>query len=321
VLGTGLACVLLAVAGLLGIRGLTERYDRAVGRDELLDPRARTGYDRGDLRGPLNYLVIGSDLRAADPDAGQRADTIVIAHISASHDRAYLISIPRDLLITLPPYPPTGYRGGPNKINAAFELGGGGTQLLSATLTNLAGIRFDGAAIIDFPGFRRVIDLLGGLTVCVDQEVRSIHTGRVFPVGCQRLVGAQALDYARQRYDLPDGDWDRQRHQQQLLKAIMIQATDRGVLTNPFRLDQLIRAMGASLTVDTNGVPLTQLIFTLGGLRPDDLVGVRIPGRDTLIAGVSYVVAEPAAAGLFAALRLDDLDAWAAANPAWVNRL
>jgi LCP family protein required for cell wall assembly len=317
----GLACVLLAVAGLLGVRLLTERYDDAVGRDLLLDARARTEQSGGDLRGPLNYLVVGSDLRASDPGAGQRADTILIAHIPASHDRAYLISVPRDLLTALPAYPPTGYPGGRDKINSAFQFASGGTQLLSAALTHLAGIRFDGAAIIDFSGFRRIIDLLGGITMCVDQQVRSTHTGHLFPVGCQRMTGARALDFARQRHDLPDGDWDRQRHHQQLLKATMDEATDRGFLTNPFRLDQLIREVGSSLTVDTNGVPLTQLIFTVRGLRSNGLVGVRIPGHDTLIEGVSYVVAEPAAAGLFTALRLDELDGWTAANPNWVNRL
>lgn len=317
----GLACVLLAVAGVLGVRVLTERYDRAVNRQELLDARARSGYAGGDLHGPLNYLVIGSDRRASNPGAGQRADTIVVAHVPASHDRAYLISIPRDLLLALPAYPATGYAGGQDKINAAFQFGGGGTQLLSAALTNLTGVRFDGAAIIDFSGFRRVIDLLGGVNLCVDQEVRSIHTGHLFPVGCQRMTGARALDYARQRYDLPDGDWDRQRHHQQLLKAIMSEATNRGVLTNPFRLDQLIRAVGGSLTVDTNGVPLTQLIFALRDLRADDMAGVRIPAYDTLIDGVSYVIAEPAAVDLFAALRDNNLAGWAAANPRWVNRL
>ena len=96
-----------------------------------------------------------------------------------------------------------------------------GARLLSATLHRLTGIRFDGAALIDFSGFRKVIDLLGGVQMCVDTEVRSIHTDRVFPPGCQQMDGAQALDYVRQRYDLPGGDYDRQRHQQQLLRAML----------------------------------------------------------------------------------------------------
>jgi LCP family protein required for cell wall assembly len=320
VLIAGLVCLVLAAAGLIGARHLAERYDRTVRRAELLDDSARRAGPNV-LTGPLNYLVIGSDLRVSHPAAGQRADTIIIAHIPAAHDRAYLISIPRDLLVTLPPYAPTGYPGGKNKINAAFQYGRGGTQLLSAAITRLAGITFDGATIIEFSGFRRVIDLLGGVTVCVDQDVRSIHTGHLFVVGCHRMSGAVALDYARQRYDLPRGDWDRQRHQQQLLKAIMKEAAGTGLLTNPVRLDQLVRAVGGSLTVDTGGVPLSRVVFTLRDLRAQGLTGLRLPAHGDMIDGVSYAIAGPAAAGLFAALRGDDLGAWAAAHTRWVNPL
>ncbi|HEY3008008.1 MAG TPA: LCP family protein [Micromonosporaceae bacterium] len=310
---------MLTVAGVIAVRVLAERYEHAVRRAELLDASAREA--GRPLSGALDFLVIGSDLRVANPSAGQRADTIVLAHVPAAHDRVYLISIPRDLLVTLPPYPAAGYPGGQDKINAAFQYGQGGPQLLSATLTGLTGVRFDGAAIIEFSGFRRVIDLLGGVTVCVDHEVRSIHTGRLFTVGCHRMTGAVALDYVRQRYDLPHGDYDRQRHQQQLLRSILKQATDRGVLTNPVRLDQLIRAVGSSLTVDTNGVPVARLILTLRNLRAGDLVGVRIPAQGDMIEGVSYAIAQPAAKDLFAALRDDSLATWVAANPRWVNRL
>ena len=88
-----------------------------------------------------------------------------------------------------PSPPANGFGGGQDKINAAYEHGGGGqagAQLLSATLTRLTGIRFDGAALIDFSGFRKVIDLLGGVQMCVDTEVRSIHTNRVFPPAVSR---------------------------------------------------------------------------------------------------------------------------------------
>jgi LCP family protein required for cell wall assembly len=316
----GLVLAVLVGAGVVALRVLAERYDRAVRRAELLDAAARES-GRSPLSGALDYLVIGSDLRVANPSAGQRADTIVIAHVPAAHDRVYLISIPRDLLVTLPPYPATGYAGGQDKINAAFQYGRGGPQLLSAAVSHLTGVRFDGAAIIEFSGFRRVIDLLGGVTVCVDHDVRSIHTGRLFVVGCHRMTGAVALDYVRQRYDLPRGDYDRQRHQQQLVKSIMKEAADRGLLTNPILLDQLIRAVGSSLTVDTNGVPVARLILTLRNLGAEDLVGVRIPAHGAMIEGVSYAVAQPAAEDLFAALRADSLAAWAAANPRWVNRL
>ncbi|WP_443094361.1 LCP family protein [Phytohabitans rumicis] len=302
--------LLLAGAGGVGLQVIVERYQRAVSQERLLDEAARR--NRSTVSGPLNYLIIGSDLRAANPAGGQRADTIVIAHIPAGLDQAYLISVPRDLQVEIPGY-------GTDKINAAYQFGR--AQLLSATLTRLIGVPFDGAAIIDFSGFRHVIDLLGGVTICVDHQTRSIHTGRLFTVGCQTMSGAMALDYARQRYDLPAGDYDRQRHHQQILKAIMTKATDAGMVTNPLKLDGLIRAVGSSLTVDTNDVPLEDLIFALRGLRADGLVGVQIPSHPDMINGTSYAVLDDPADGLFAAISRADLAGWAAANPRWINNL
>jgi LCP family protein required for cell wall assembly len=302
--------MLVSAAGIVGLRVLVSRYERAVAQERLLDEAARQR--RTAVSGPLNYLLIGSDLRANDPESGQRADTIVIAHIPAGLGQAYLISIPRDLRVEI--------RGhGTDKINAAFAYGR--AQLLSATVTALTGIDFDGAAIIDFSGFQRVVDLLGGVTMCVDTRTRSIHTGHLFTMGCQQMSGAVALDYARQRYDLPAGDFDRQRHHQQLLKAIMAKASDSGLVTNPLKLDELIRAVGSSLTVDTNGVPLQDLIFAMRGLRASDLVGLQVPAHPEMHGGTSYALLDDPAPDLFAALSQAEVAGWAAANPKWINKL
>jgi LCP family protein required for cell wall assembly len=317
-LGAGLVLLLVAGLGAVGLRALVWRYERAVDQQRLLDAAARQ-HAGSSVDGPLNYLIIGSDLRVSNPAGGQRADTIVVAHVPAGFGHAYLISVPRDLRVPIPADQTSGYGGGTDKINSAFQYGRAG--LLSATLTKLTGVRFDGAAIINFGGFRRVIDLLGGVTICVDAEVRSIHTGHVFTVGCQKMTGAQALDYARQRYDLPNGDFDRQRHQQQILKAIMGEMSDAGDLANPVKLDQLLRAVGSSLTVDTNGVPLRDLALSLRGIRADDLVGVQVPAHPEMLGGVSYALLDPPADALFAALARADLAAWVTANPRWVNKL
>ena len=119
-------------------------------------------------------------------------------HVPPGLRQAYLISVPRDLLVAIPP-DGVGYGGGQDKINAAYEHGGGGeggTRLLSATLTRLTGIRFDGAALVDFAGFRQVIDLLGGIRMCVDTEVRSIHTRRTSRSAASRWT-------ARRRWTTP----------------------------------------------------------------------------------------------------------------------
>ncbi|ASW58093.1 transcriptional regulator [Plantactinospora sp. KBS50] len=289
-------------------------------KESLLDPAARRG--RAAVTGPLNYLLIGSDQRPSQSAGEARSDTIIIVHIPAGLDRAYLISVPRDLLVEIPPG--GAYAGGNDKVNAAFQFGGGGeggAQLLSATLSRLTGAQFDGAAMIDFSGFERVIDLVGGVRMCVDTPIRSIHTGAHFEVGCQRMGGAQALDYARQRYDLPHGDYDRQRHQQQLLRAIMDRVAPTDLMSNPIKLDQVIRAIGSALTVDTNGAQLEDVVFALRGMHSSSMAGIQLPSHPETIDETSYDLMDPESDGLFQALRGDDLDNWSRANPRWVNQL
>jgi LCP family protein required for cell wall assembly len=227
--------------------------------------------------------------------------------------------------VDIPANPETGFPGSTEKINAAFNYGGGGEggfRLLSRTLTMLTGVRFNGAAIIDFTGFQQVINVLGGVDLCVDEQVTSIHTGAVYQPGCHHMRPWQALDYSRQRYGLPGGDFDRQRHQQQLLKAMLRQARDRGVSTNPAKLDKMIRAVGQSLTMDTNGIPLAVLAYTLHGIKADDLTGVRLPsysGPDD--SGTSYVFANDLAPSLYEAIRDDSMGDWLAGHPQWRNSL
>ncbi|MFV2102267.1 LCP family protein [Micromonospora sp. LOL_024] len=299
---------------------LADRYERTMAREHLLDPSARA--DRTDLDGPLNYLLVGSDRRPGDSSAEQRTDTILIVHVPKGLREGYLISVPRDLLVAIPPG--GGYPGGEDRINTAYEYGGGGqagAHLLSATLNRLTGIRFDGAALVDFAGLRSVIDLLGGVNMCVRDEVRSIHTDRIFHPGCQRMGGAQALDYVRQRYDLPGGDYDRQTHQQQLLGAMLERASETRLRTDPVQVHRLIQAVGKSLTMDTNGVPVKDLLLALHGLATDGLRGVQVPSYPQTIDEVSYVRLDNGGDGLFEAVRGTHMSQWAGAHPRWVTRI
>jgi LCP family protein required for cell wall assembly len=351
----GTLLMLASGGAITATKVLAHRYDSAVRKGTLIAPGARAGGSLGDeshtrVTGPLNYLLIGSDARAGNPAAGERSDTIIILHVPVTMDRAYLISIPRDLRVEIPPFPATGFRGAHEKINGAFEYGKGGeggVQLLSATLNKLVGITFDGAAVIDFGGFSRVVNLLGGVTMCVDERTESHHLGHdkngnflapwtgpdgeyrnyestpeVYEPGCRRFDGWQALDYSRQRKSIPDGDFGRQRHQQQLLKAMFDEARRKGVVTNPRKLDSLIRAVGQSLTVDTNGVSLADLVYALRDIKPADLVGIKLPSQPQDIGGISYVLAlEEQTTVLYDAIRTDNLDNWTVANPDWVNGL
>jgi LCP family protein required for cell wall assembly len=312
VLVLGLILVLLGGGTVLAARLLVNRWEDAFGTGVLLAPEARGPATTGSssVEGPLTYLLIGSDQRAEDPAAGSRADAIIIMHASADLREAYLISIPRDLLAPIPGY-------GEDKINAAFQFGGGGdggAQLVSATLTDLTGVSFDGAAIFDFGGFQKLVDAIGGVELCLEQQVDS-----QLPAGCQHLTGAMALNLARHRQDLPGGDFDRIRNQQRLILAMVDQAADTSLLTNPLRLDRTIRAAGNALTVDTGGVPLRDLASALRQLRGDRVIGITYPSYPGMIDDTSYMLADPAADGLYQALRDSTLAAWVTSDPRWRN--
>jgi LCP family protein required for cell wall assembly len=349
VFGTLLAVV--ASGSIAGQRLLASRYEHAVHRETLIAPDARdTEEPVSTLTGPLNYLLIGSDARIGEPEKGQRSDTTIIMHIPATLDRVYLVSIPRDLRVDIPAFAPNQFPGQHGvKINGAFQAGGGGrggAQLVSSTLKQLTGVTFDGAAIIDFNGFIKVVDMLGGVDMCVDERTESHQIGfdkngkmtppwvgingdirvygvtpKVYEVGCQHLQGWEALDYVRQRYSLPDGDFGRERHQQQFLRAILDRAAQQHVVTDPIKIDSLIRAVGQSLTLDTGGLPLDELVYGLRNIRPGAIVGVRLPSYPQDINGFAYVLAYPEADSLYAAIRDDTLDQWVVANPSWVNAL
>ena len=286
---------------MIAAAALAHRYNGAVNHADLLAPGSRATPGTGPVRitGPLNYLLLGSDQRPNDTVDGERSDTIIILHVPATMDRAYLISIPRDLRVHIPADPDLDFRGSTEKINGAFNYGGGGIA-----------------------GFQRVVRPLGGVDMCVDAETTSIHTKAVYHVGCQHLAPWQALDYVRQRKSLPDGDFDRQRHQQQFLRAIFQAALDQGLVRNPIKLDQFIRDVGSSLTVDTNGMSVIDLALALHAISPSALDGIKLPSYAEYLGGISYVLPyQDQAAALYRAIVDDTLDTWVTANQMWVNHL
>jgi LCP family protein required for cell wall assembly len=341
----GIVVVLLSGTAVAGVKVLDRRYTANINQKTLLGENSRAGNPdetrHANIDGPLNFLLLGSDLRALDPEDGQRSDSIIILHIPASMDRAYLLSIPRDLRVRIPAFAPTDFHGASHeKINGAFQYGGGGeggVQLLAETLHDLLGIQFDGAAIVDFDGFKTAVDLLGGVDMCIDQKVTSIHLGwddkgnylspangghpAVYEAGCHHLESWQALDLVRQRKSLANGDFDRQKNQQKFIRAMLDKAQEKDLTTNPIALDKFIRAIGQALTVDTNGVSLADLMFALRNVRPSNLMGLQVPSEPQDIGGISYVVALPEAEGLYTAVRDDLLDSWAVENPTWVNHM
>jgi LCP family protein required for cell wall assembly len=287
------------------------------------------------LTGAIDLLLLGLDQRESWKANSARADTIMMLHVSAAHDEAYLMSVPRDAKVRIPAWPKAGYGGGTDRINSAFYAGSqrdqgwqGGAGLTRKTISELTGITFDGVIVIDFNGFKNVINALGGVYLCVERDTWSSHynvTPQGKPVyapgdplkprpnswwhkkGCRDMAGWEALDYARQRHGLPNGDYDRQRHQQQLIKAMAKKAASAGVLTNPAKLSTLLKAAGASLKMDTGGYDVDDFLFNLKVIASADLVTLKTNSGTFNSAGDGSEQLKAETMRMFAAARDDKL--------------
>lgn len=272
------------------------------------------------VEGPINILLVGSDSR--DPDAPLdrgskwRADTIMLMHVPSSQDRAYLVSLPRDLYVPIPESAgaacDTGERG---KINAAFAFGG--LPLAVRTVECVTDVRIDHVVAIDFAGFKEVTDALGGVDLMVERDTRSIHKPfRTFQKGLNHMNGAEALDWIRQRKQFPDGDFARMRHQQEFLRALMDKAASTGTLANPAKLVSFLSATTDAVTVDES-FSLVDMALQFRKLRGSDLQFLTSPHRGSeTIDGESVVVSDrEKALRMYQAMAADKMAGWVAANP------
>lgn len=265
--------------------------------------------------GAQNILLLGSDSRDPDTTADSRSDTLMLLHIDADHQHAYVISIPRDTWVYVPASA-DGQNGDTNaKINAAYAWGG--VALTTETVEKFTGVRVDHVVLIDFSGFTSVVDALGGVDMQVDQTITSIFPPyRTYQQGMRHFTGAEALDYVRQRYQFADGDFTREKHQQEFLRDLLDKAADTGTLSNPGKLNAFLQALTRAVTVDT-GFDLVDTALAFRDLRSSDLTFLTNPSAGTGWEGDQSVV-EPdptADAALYQAVATDTMASWLAANP------
>ncbi|MGS2617985.1 LCP family protein [Micromonospora sp. LZ34] len=349
----GAVLMLLSGAVLVGMEALMARYEGAVGKADLFGDQAAGAKERkSDIKGPLNILLVGIDPR--NPETPPLADSIMVLHVPASMDRAYLFSLPRDLLVEIPEFIKADFNGGTDKLNAAMSYGSRvpgknpdaarGFELLAETVQDVTGIkRFDAGAIINFTGFQKIVDAMGGVDMYIEREVRSEHRkpdgthregnpngeGYIGPQaeykkGNQHLKGWQALDYVRQRYPkngVPDGDYGRQRHQQQFVKAMVGQAFSADVVTNPLKLDKVLRAAGQSLIFSGRGHSVVDFGLALKNIRPDTIQMVKLPGGGVMENGKYRGERfKPEVDDFFTALHNEQLDAFLLEHPDFQNK-
>lgn len=266
-----------AAIALAGATGVITAADRQVGDvtrlSEFDDPERQA--ELGDILvavdGPaVNYLIIGSDTRdGADPTStdfgsigdesavqGRRSDTIMLLRQERDGDGAAILSLPRDLWVTIAD------TGNPQRINSAYNRG---ADVLAATVSREFGIPINHVVDVDFFGFKALVDEIGGATICFEFQTRDTKTGLDQPPGCNLLDGSQALAYARSRsyQEWRDGDWQtdgtgdigRIKRQQNFISTTVSQTIDR-LQSDPFLAADLIDATTDSLRLDPNLDPL-----------------------------------------------------------------
>ncbi len=267
--------------------------------------------------GSLNVLVLGSDSRSGDEnrelgggeDGSARSDTAMVVHLDAGRTAATVVSIPRDTLVDRPSCPlPDGESTRPASgamFNSAYEVGG--PVCAVKTVEALTDVRMDHYVEIDFAGFARLVDALGGVTVTTEEDIDDDRSHLTLEAGTHHLDGTDALALARTRYGVGDGgDLGRIELQQQLVKALLEQVARQNLLTSPARLYEVADAATDSLTTDTGLDSLGELTRfgqSLQGLTSARVTTVTMPVVPAPWDRNRVVAREPEAGELWASLR------------------
>jgi LCP family protein required for cell wall assembly len=230
----------------------------------------------------LNYLVVGSDNRegltkeqirklrvgGVDVAAGQRSDTMLLVHISKNRDAAFIVSLPRDTLATIPAHLSTDGKTQvserPGKLNWAFAFGG--APLLIETIEGMTQLQIDHYVEISFAGFVGVIDALGGIEVCSNVAINDPKSHLVMDAGTHLLDGLESLKYVRTRDFDGRGDIGRMERQQKFVSAIIRKATASGTLLNPIKLKNFLQAAISTVKMD-EGVDKSDLLTLAQQMR------------------------------------------------------
>jgi LCP family protein required for cell wall assembly len=301
-----IAVALLVVVGLVGLffswRFVSQLVSRNAQSVENLTP----------AKGTNNFLLVGSDTReglsqqelgrvGTQAVAGQRTDTIILVHVSPRNKKAVMVSIPRDLKVDIPGH-------GSDKINAAYAFGG--PALLVKTIKQNLGIPVNHYAEVDFAGFLKVVDAVGGVRLCnqtghrLDDSFANLHMAP----GCHDMNGVQALAFVRARH--VDSDFGRIGRQQQFLRAVMDKVSSTGNLINIPKLVKIAGIVSDHMKTDntlktSEAISLVRRIGKLDANSVDMRVYPSFAAGIDPSDGVSYVRALPEAPILMKALAND----------------
>ncbi|MEV1022428.1 LCP family protein [Streptomyces sp. NPDC050264] len=266
--------------------------------------------------GAQNLLLIGSDSRAGANrkygrnDGTQRSDTTILLHVAADRKSATAVSFPRDLMVDVPACRKTdGTRIEPMfaMFNYAFETGGSACTI--RTVEKMTGVRIDHHMVVDFQGFKDMVDAVDGVEVCLDKPIDDTDAHLKLAPGKHLLDGEQALGYVRARKSIGNGsDTDRMDRQQRFLGALVTKVQSNDVLLNPAKLYPVLDAATSSLTTDPGLASLRGLYDLVRGMRGitvDRIQFLTVPRQSYIYNANRDQLVQPAAERLFTRLRTD----------------
>jgi LCP family protein required for cell wall assembly len=243
---------------------------------------------------PFNALLIGSDNRGdltpeeqellgARAVGGDRADTLILAHVDPATNRVVMVQFPRDLYVPL-------YGGGTNKINSALL---GGPNDLIRTVKQMTGLKIHHYVQVNIAGFRDIVDAIGGVEICITEPIPfDPQTGIEVTeeeVGLVKFDGDRALRFVRSR-NFPTGDFERIQNQQKFVSAALNKATSSGTLFQPQRILRLMDVAGKNLKTDLSPLALRGFLDRLRAFDPQTYEAYTVPNLGTTTNEAGSVV-------------------------------
>ncbi|HEU0256742.1 MAG TPA: LCP family protein [Microbacteriaceae bacterium] len=270
----------------------------------------------GTIAGAFNVLLVGTDTRQGqgpgygglrESSGSGLNDVTMLLHVSADHDHATVVSLPRDMFVPIPscPRPGGGFYSAMSrqKINTTLRYGGLSCTVL--TVQQLTGMTIPYAAEVTFDGVIAMSDAVGGVTVCTTGTINDPHTGLHLAAGEHTLKGKQALEFLRTRHGVGDGsDLGRISNQQVFLSAMLRQMMRAGTLTNLPEVYGLAKAAASNmrLTDSLNVSTLASMAMALKGVNLSKVAFIQYPNA-TLPDGSGVIPLPQAAATLVTALQ------------------
>lgn len=281
------------------------------------------GVVKADELEPFNALLVGSDSReglseqeqfdlGAEAVGGERADTIILAHIDPEDQSVTMVQFPRDLYVPIA-------GGGEDKINAALTNGPG--QLVK-TMKSLTGLEINQYVQVNIAGFQDMVDAIGGVKLCITEPIPfDPQTGIEVTedeLGMVEFDGERALRFVRSR-NFPSGDFERIQNQQRFVAAAINKITSTSTFTNPGRLNELADVAGENVTTDENTsiFGLKRLAERLRSFDPEHYEAYVVPNLGVGAVGEASVVLpdEPAMKVMFDAIAKNESPAEADGVP------